>query len=213
MDFYGEVKGSLRVADGILMVVDAVAGAQVSTEIIWEEADNRNTSRIVFVNKMDRENADFGKALDSLQNKLTMQIVPVTIPIGAGESFSGIVDILEQKAYAYENGKAKEVDIPADMADDIETYREMLIDAAAEGDDDLMMKYLDGEDLTTDEIVVGLKNGVKAAKVAPVFCGCTAQNIGVDKVIDAICKYAPNPLEASEEVKEDAPLLLWSLKL
>ena len=205
MDFYGEVKGSLRVADGILMVVDAVAGAQVSTEIIWEEADNRNTSRIVFVNKMDRENADFGKALDSLQNKLTMQIVPVTIPIGAGESFSGIVDILEQKAYAYENGKAKEVDIPADMADDIETYREMLIDAAAEGDDDLMMKYLDGEDLTTDEIVVGLKNGVKAAKVAPVFCGCTAQNIGVDKVIDAICKYAPNPLEASEEVKEDAP--------
>ena len=101
------------------------------------------------------------KPLDSLQNKLTMQIVPSPFPSGQGESFSGIVDILEQKAYAYENGKAKEVDIPADMADDIETYREMLIDAAAEGDDDLMMKYLDGEDLTTDEIVVGLKKWCK----------------------------------------------------
>ena len=143
MDFYGEVKGSLRIADSILMVVDAVSGTQVSTELIWEEADKRNTARFVLVNRMDRENADYDKAFNSLKDTLTMDIVPVTIPIGAGESFSGIVDLIEMKAYTYENGKAKAIDIPANMEDEVESYREMLIESAAAGDDDIMEKYLD----------------------------------------------------------------------
>lgn len=205
MDFYGEVKGCLRVADCLLMVVDSVSGAQVSTEIIWEEADKRKTARFVLINKMNRENADYGKALTSLQDKLTMSVVPVTIPLGAGDTFNGIVDIIEMQAYVYENGKAKAVDIPADLSDDIETYREMLIEAAAEGDDDLTMKYLEGEELTKEEILAGLAIGIKGGKVAPVFAGSSGQNIGLDKLADALVSFAPSPLEAAEEIKPDEP--------
>lgn len=205
MDFYGEVKGSLRIADSILMVVDAVSGTQVSTELIWEEADKRNTARFVLVNRMDRENADYDKAFNSLKDTLTMDIVPVTIPIGAGESFSGIVDLIEMKAYTYENGKAKAIDIPANMEDEVESYREMLIESAAAGDDDIMEKYLDTMELTDAEIIKGLKGGIKKGELAPVFAGGSLANIGIDKVVDAICAYAPNPLEAAEEIDPDAP--------
>lgn len=205
MDFYGEVKGSLRIADSILMVVDAVSGTQVSTELIWEEADKRNTARFVLINRMDRENADYDKAFNSLKDILTMDIVPVTIPIGAGESFSGIVDLIEMKAYTYENGKAKAIDIPADMEDEVESYREMLIESAAAGDDDIMEKYLDTMELTDAEIIKGLKGGIKKGELAPVFAGGSLVNIGIDKVVDAICAYAPNPLEAAEEIDPDAP--------
>lgn len=205
MDFYGEVKGSLRIADSILMVVDAVSGTQVSTELIWEEADKRNTARFVLVNRMDRENADYDKAFNSLKDTLTMDIVPVTIPIGAGDSFSGIVDLIEMKAYTYENGKAKAIDIPADMEDEVESYREMLIESAAAGDDDIMEKYLDTMELTDAEIIKGLKGGIKKGELAPVFAGGSLANIGIDKVVDAICAYAPNPLEAAEEIDPDAP--------
>ncbi|MGI5873216.1 MAG: elongation factor G [Bacillota bacterium] len=205
MDFYGDVKGCLRIADNLLMVVDAVSGAQVSTELIWEQADKRKTSRFVLVNKMDRENADFAKALDSLKNVLSMDIVPVVIPIGAGETFSGVVDLIDMKAYAYENGKAKEIDVPADMEDEIENYREMLMESAAAGDDDIMEKYLDTLELDRDEIIKGLKGGVKNGEVAPVFACGAYTNIGIDKVVDAICAYGPNPLEASDEVKADEP--------
>lgn len=206
MDFYGDVKGSLRIADSILMVVDAVSGAQVSTELIWEEADKRSTARFVLVNRMDRENADFDKALNSLKEVLSMDIVPVTVPIGAGETFSGIVDLIEMKAYSYEKGKAVAMDIPADMEDTIEEYREMLIEAAAAGDDDIMEKYLDTMELSDAEIIAGLKGGIKKGEIAPVFaCGATA-NIGIDKVMDAICTYAPSPLESSDEIDADAPM-------
>ena len=209
MDFYGDVKGCLRIADSLLMVVDSVSGAQVSTEIIWEEADKRKTSRFILVNKMDRENADFSKALESLRSTLSAEVVkniaPVVIPIGAGETFSGVVDLIEMKAYAYDNGKAKEIDIPADMEGEIESYREMLMEAAAEGDDAIMEKYLDTLELDHDEIIKGLKGGVKNGEVAPVFAGGAYTNIAIDKVVDAICAYGPDPVAASDEVKPDAP--------
>ena len=205
MDFYGDVKGSLRIADCLLMVVDAVSGAQVSTELIWKEADKKKTSRFVLVNRMDRENADFDKSLESLRSALTMDIVPVQIPIGAGETFSGVVDIVEMKAYTYEKGKAKEIDIPAELEDDIENYREMLMEAAANGDDDLLEKYLDTLELDHDEIVKGLKAGIKNGELAPVFACGALSGIGIDKITDAICAYAPNPLEASDEIDADAP--------
>src|SRR5699024_10493938 len=119
---------------------------------------------IAFVNKMDRENADFYKAMESMQNTLTRQIVPLQLPIGKESSFSGVVDLISLKAYQYANGKATEIPIPADMQADVEHYREMMIEAAAEGEDEITMKYLDGEELTTDEIILGLKEGIKNAK-------------------------------------------------
>lgn len=205
MDFYGDVKGSLRIADNLLMIVDSVSGAQVSTEIIWEEAEKRKTSRFVVINKMDRENADFGKALDSLKSTLSNDIVPVVIPIGAGDTFSGVVDLIEMKAYNFENGKAKEIPVPSEMEDEIDEYREMLMESAAAGDDDIMEKYLDTMELTDDEIIKGLKGGVKNGEVFPVFACGSLENCGVDKVVDAICAYGPSPLEANEEIDADAP--------
>ncbi|MEG1478383.1 MAG: GTP-binding protein, partial [Clostridiales bacterium] len=196
MDFYGEVRGSLRVADSLLMVIDAVAGAQVSTEIIWEEANERDTSRIIFVNKMDRENANFEKTIESLREKLTKNIIPVTIPIGEGEDFRGIVNIIDNKAFTYEDGKPTEIEIPADMEDNIAKYREMLYDAAAEGDDDIMEKYLDGEELSKKEVLKGLHNGVKNAKVTALYCGSATNNIGIDELMDAIFFDCPDPIEA-----------------
>lgn len=199
-DFFGEVKGALRVSDSILMVVDAVAGVEVSTEIIWDLADQMEIPRIAIINKMDRENADFHKALDSMKDHLTKQIIPVQIPIGAEADFGGLVDLLEMKAYQYDqSGQSKEVSIPEDLMGDVETYREMLIEAAAEGDDELTMKYLEGEELTDSEIEAGLKAGIFAGNVVPVLCGSALKNIGADRLLDFIVKYAPSPLERSEE--------------
>ena len=193
-DFFGEVVSTLRVADCLVMVVDAVAGVEVSTEIIWELADEQNIPTIGFINKLDRENADFKKAFDSMQATLTRQIVPIQLPIGKEDGFNGIVDLISQKAYKYDNGKATEIPVPDDMKADIEHYREMMIEAAAEGDDEITMKYLDGEELTDDEIILGLKEGVKNAKVVPVVCGCATKNIGADKLFDILVDYAPSPL-------------------
>lgn len=193
-DFFGEVVSTLRVADCLVMVVDAVAGVEVSTEIIWELADEQNIPTIGFINKLDRENADFKKAFDSMQSTLTRQIVPIQLPIGKEDGFNGIVDLISQKAYKYDNGKATEIPVPDDMKADIEHYREMMIEAAAEGDDEITMKYLDGEELTDDEIILGLKEGVKNAKVVPVVCGCATKNIGADKLFDILVDYAPSPL-------------------
>jgi len=199
-DFFGEVKGALRVADSILMVIDAVAGVEVSTDIIWELADKMNLPRIAFINKMDRENADFYKSLESMREKLTKQIVPFQIPIGAEASFKGVVDLIEMKGYSYDgNGKGTPIDIPADLMSDAETYREMLIEAAAEGDDELMMKYLEGEQLTDSEIVSGLKEATFAGSVVPVLCGSALKNIGYDRLLQFIIDYAPSPLERIED--------------
>ena len=193
-DFFGEVVSTLRVADCLVMVVDAVAGVEVSTEIIWELADEQNIPIIGFINKLDRENADFKKAFESMQSTLTRQIVPIQLPIGKEDGFNGMVDLISQKAYKYDNGKATEIPVPDDMKADIEHYREMMIEAAAEGDDEITMKYLDGEELTDAEIILGLKEGVKNAKVVPVVCGCATKNIGSDKLFDILVDYAPSPL-------------------
>jgi elongation factor G len=194
-DFFGETESSIRVADSILMILDSVAGVEVRTEIIWDLADENNTPCMAFINKMDRENADFEKALDSMQTKLTRQIVPVQLPIGKEAGFKGIIDLIEEKAYEYgADGKAKPVAIPAELADDVEHYREMMIEAAAEGEDEITMKFLDGEELTKEEIVLGLKEGIKQAKVVPVLCGSSLKNIGADLLMDFIVNYMPDPL-------------------
>ncbi|MEL7567663.1 MAG: elongation factor G [Dehalobacterium sp.] len=199
-DFFGEVKGALRVSDCLLMVIDAVAGVEVSTEIVWDLADQKDIPRIAFVNKMDRENADFIKALDSMREKLTKQIVPVQFPIGSEADFNGIVDLIEMKAYKYgANGKASEIPIPGELMSDVETYREMMIEAAAEGDDEITMKYLEGEELTNEEIIAGLKAGISAGNVVPVLCGSALKNIGADLLLNVLKDYAPAPLERIED--------------
>ncbi|MBR6824418.1 MAG: elongation factor G, partial [Firmicutes bacterium] len=207
-DFFGEVCSTVRVADSLVMVLDAVAGVEVSTELIWELADEHKTPLIAFVNKMDRENADFYKAVDSM-GILTRDIVPVQLPIGKEAGFSGMVDLVAMKAYKYDGGKATEIAIPADMQDDIDHYRELMVEAAASADgidEEITMKYLEGEALTSEEIISGLKAGVRHGQIVPVLCGCATKNIGVDKLMDMLVDYAPSPLDHLEEGADAKPV-------
>ena len=205
-DFFGEVSSSLRVADSLVMVLDAVSGVEVSTEIIWELADEKTTPIIAFINKMDRENANFNKAVDEMKSSLSRQIIPVQLPIGSDASFSGLVDLISMKAYKYIDGKATAIEIPEDMKDEAESARESLIEAAAEGEDEITLKYLDGEELTPEEIVIGLKAGIKDGKVVPVLCGSATKNTGADKIMDFIVDYAPSPLDIMDKDKKDNPV-------
>ncbi len=196
-DFFAEVVSTLRVADSLVMVIDANGGVEVTTEIIWEMADDQQIPMLAFVNKLDRENADFYKALEDMQEKArsfsqTRQVVPIQLPIGKEASFEGVVDLINLKAYKYEKGKAVEIPIPGDI--DVDTYREMLVEAAAEGDDEIMEKFLDTMELTTEELIIGLKGGIKQAKLVPVLAGSATNNIAVDKLMDILIDYTPSPL-------------------
>jgi len=193
-DFIGEVKGALRVSDSAMFVVSAVDGVEVQHEIIWDLADEANLPRIVFINKMDRENADFNKVLNDLKTKFKANFVPVQIPIGSFNSFTGVVDVINEKAYTGE-GKGKETEIPGDLVDDIASYKEQIIEAAAEGDDDLTLKFLEGEELTPDEIKDGLKKSIKSGKAVMVLAGSATKNIGVAQLLDVIVDYLPAPEE------------------
>ncbi len=189
-DFIGEVKGSLRVADGSIFVVSAVDGVQVQHEVIWDMAGEM--PKIVIVNKMDRENANFDKVLDDLKAKFGANFVPIQLPIGAFTDFSGVASVLENKAYSGD-GKGKEIPVPDDMADYIETYRETLVEAAAEGDDELTMKYLEGEELTPEEIKDGFQKALAMGKVVPVLACSAVKNIGVAQILDFLATYFPAP--------------------
>lgn len=193
-DFIGEVKGALRVSDTAMFVVSAVDGVEVQHEIIWDIADQYNLPRIVFINKMDRENANFDRVLDDLKAKFKANFVPIQIPIGSFTTFNGVVDIINGKAYTGD-GKGKETGIPGELEDDIANYREQLIEAAAEGDDDLTMKYLEGEELTPDEIKDGLKKSVALGKAVLVLAGSATKNTGVAQLLDVIINYLPAPEE------------------
>ncbi len=199
-DFIGEVLAVLRVVDCALFVVSAVDGVEVQTEIIWEHADKRELPRLVFINKMERENAHFFKVLDDLKEKFNTHFAPVMLPIGQAADFSGIVDMIEQKAFSYGNdGKAVEIAVPGGMADTIGEYREMLIEAIVEADDELMMKYLEGEELTPEELKEGLKKGVATNKVVPVLCGSAIKNSAVINLMNFLVKYCPPPEDKSTE--------------
>jgi len=198
-DFIGEVKSAMRASDGLIMVVDGVAGVEVMTEVHWEAANEANLPKVVFINKLDRENSSFEKTVAALRERFGSQVVPMTLPIGAEDKFSGVVDILQNKAFKFEGNKAIPTDIPADLINDIEKYHDALMEAAAEGNDELMMKYLDGEPLTEEEIAAGIKAGVKNAKIVPVFCGSATKNIGVQPMMDALVELMPSPLDAAPE--------------
>lgn len=189
-DFIGEVKGSLRVADGALFVVSAVDGVQVQHEVIWDIA--AELPKIVVINKMDRENANFDKILDNLKAKFGANFVPIQLPIGAFTDFSGVVNVMEQKAFTGD-GKGKEIPVPGDLADQMEVYREAMVEAAAEGDDELTMKYLEGEELTLDEIKDGFRKSLALGKFVPVLSCSATKNIGVAQILDFLAAYFPAP--------------------
>lgn len=193
-DFFSEVKGALRVADSVLVVLCAVSGVEVQTEVGWKEAEKAKLPKLAFINKMDRENANFGRVLQQMKDQLHGNIIPLQLPIGAEASFSGIVDVLSMKAYKYnKDGSYQEQEIPGDMADQVQEARDGLMEAAAEGDDELLMKYLDGEPLSDEEIRIGFKKAFAAGSVIPVLCGSALNNIGVKHLMDFLVDVVPAP--------------------
>jgi elongation factor G len=206
-DFFSEVKGALRVADSVLLVLCAVSGVEVQTEIGWRETEKANLPKVALINKMDRENANFDRVLQQMKDVFKKNIVPIQLPIGSVENFSGIVDILKMKAYKYasSSGEYQEEEIPDEMKAAAESAREELIEAAAEGDDELLMKYLDGEELSEEEIDTGLKNAFKANSFVPVLCASTLNNIGIGPILDFIADIVPSPIDVTEKPMEEEP--------
>jgi len=195
-DFVGDVKGTLRVVDGAVVLVCAVSGVEVHTEKVWQYADEYNLPRLVFINKLDRENANFDRALTQVQEQLSNKAVAVQLPIGSEANFRGVIDLVNMKAILYDPKKGKDYtvgEIPAELQAEAESYREKLIEAVAETDDELVMKYLEGETLTTEEITRGLRVGTIAGTIIPVLCGSALANIGVQPLMDAIIACLPSP--------------------
>jgi len=208
-DFIGEVKGTLRAVDNVLMVVCGVSGVEVQTEVIWDYASEKEMPRIIFINKLDRENSSFNKVLDELKDTFGTGIVPIQIPIGSETAFTGIVDILKQKAYDFKSGKMNEIEIPAELQDQVAEHREAIMEAAAEGDDELLMKYLEGEELTPEEIIAGFKKGVKEGKIYPVLAGSALNNIGIPLLMDSLVDFLPSPAEINDkDLLNDKPSAL-----
>ena len=193
MDFVGEVISALSVADSALVLVDAVSGAEVGTEVAWNYCDKFKLPRFVVINKMNRDNADFKKALDSVSQLTDVRLLPIELPWGEKADFQGVIDLLSMKAY---KGDGKEaVDIPAEYADAAEEARMELIEAAAEGDDALLEKYLEGEELSSDEIFQGLKKVILDGSFIPVFVTAGAAEIGIAPLLNAIINLLPSPAE------------------
>ncbi|GAC1362810.1 MAG: elongation factor G [Ktedonobacteraceae bacterium] len=194
-DFVGEVKAGLRVADAALVVVTAEKGVEVGTELTWQFADERHLPRVVLVNKLDRENTSFDQALESLRAKFGTRVVPLQIPIGEQAGFKGVIDLVTRKGYTFEGGKAQEVTIPADLKSNLTTYRDQLIESAVESDDAIMEKFLDGIELSDEEILSVVKKGTCSGLLIPVLCGSASKNIGVQTLLDIIVDYLPSPLD------------------
>ena len=201
-DFVGEVKAGLRVADAALVVVTAEKGVEVGTELTWQYSDERNLPRMVLINKLDRENTSFDNALKSLRDRFGLKVVPLQIPIGEQSGFRGVVDLVSQKGFTFEGGnKVQEVAIPAELKENISSYREPLIESAVESDDAMMEKFLEGEELNDEEVLSVVKKGTRSGQLIPVLCGAGSKNIGVQTLLDAIVDYLP---DAAETVPEDA---------
>ena len=201
-DFVGEVISALYVADGAVVLVDAVAGIEVGTEVAWSYADKFGRPRFLLINKMDRDNANFQKMLTQAQETFDARFIPVQLPWGEGEAFQGVIDLLTMKAYAGAGTEAQ--DIPAELADAAEEARMALVEAAAEGDDSLLEKYLEGEELTADEVVRGLKAVVMSGDYVPVFVAAGEKEIGLAPLLEAMIALMPSPAEAPALPAENA---------
>jgi len=202
VDFTIEVERSMRVLDGAVAVFCAVGGVQPQSETVWRQANRYEVPRMVFVNKMDRVGANFYEVEKQIKERLKANPVPIQLPIGAEDNFKGVIDLVEMKAYVWEDeaamgSKYEVVEIPEDMKEKAEEYREKLIEAISETDDDLMEKYLAGEELTTEEIKKGIKAGCLSLELVPMTCGTAFKNKGVQPLLDAVVDYLPAPTEVA----------------
>ncbi|MEI8390437.1 MAG: elongation factor G [bacterium] len=198
VDFTVEVERSLRVLDGMVAVFCAVGGVQSQSETVWRQANRYQVPRLIFVNKMDRTGANFYRVVDQIRDRLQGNAVPIQIPIGSETDLTGIVDLVEEKAYIYKDDLGKEVDIteiPEDLKELTSKYREQLIEAVSEHDDELMMKFLEGESPSTEEIKSALRKATIANKILPVTCGSAFKNKGVQLLLDAVIDYMPSPVD------------------
>lgn len=198
VDFTVEVERSLRVLDGSVAVFSAKDGVQTQSETVWRQASTYHVPRIAFINKMDTVGANFLHAVQTMKDRLHANAVAMQLPIGKESTFVGIIDLLTRKAEIYKDDQGKEIEVtevPDDMKDEVEEYREMICEAAAEADDALMEKYLGGEELTIEEIKVALRKQTIACKVFPVFCGSAYKNKGIQMLLDAVLDYLPSPLD------------------
>ncbi len=198
VDFTVEVERSLRVLDGSVLVLAAKGGVQPQSETVWRQAEKYHVPTISYVNKMDTTGADFFACVEQISSRLGANPVPIQIPVGSEENFKGIVDLIKMKAFIHKDDLGKEIeviDIPADLKEKAEEYRAKLVESVAEQDDELMMKYLDGEELTEDEINKGLRLGTLACKMVPVCCGSSYKNKGVQELLNAVVAYMPSPLD------------------
>ena len=198
VDFTVEVQRSLKVLDGAVTVLAAKGGVQPQTETVWRQADKYSVPRMVYVNKMDTTGADFMLCVDQLKNRLHANAVPIQLPIGAEDGFQGIVDLVKMRALIHKDDLGREIeetDIPADLKDLAEEYHEKMVEAAAEQDEELMMKYLDEGELSEEEIKKGLRMGTIANAIVPVTCGSSYKNKGVQELLNAIIDYMPSPLD------------------
>ena len=198
VDFTVEVERSLRVLDGAVTVLDAKSGVEPQTETVWRQAEKYGVPRMIFVNKMDVLGANYYKVIDNVKDRLRANVVPIQLPIGAEDTFVGIVDLIAMKAEIYKDDLGKEfevVDILADMAETAQEWREKLIESVAETDEELMMKFLEGEELTRDEIIATIRKQTIKGEMIPMTCGSAYKNKGVQMMLDAIVDFMPSPLD------------------
>ena len=199
VDFTAEVERSLRVLDGAVAVFDAVAGVQPQSETVWRQADKYHVPRICFINKMDRVGADFYRAVDTIVDRLKARPVPIQIPVGAEDQFRGVVDLVEMKAVIWRDetlgAEFDVVEIPEDLKEKAQVYREQMIEAVSEFDDALFEKFVHGEALTNDEVRSGIRKATITMKIFPVICGSAFKNKGVQTMMDAVVDYLPSPLD------------------
>jgi elongation factor G len=206
VDFTVEVERSLRVLDGGVVVFDAVAGVEPQSETVWRQADKYSVPRFCFVNKMDRTGASFQRTLDMIVDRLKAKPIPVQLPIGAEADFLGVIDLIDRVAIVYHDDLGENIertDVPENMKDEVEVARLALIEAVAEGDEDLMVRYLDGEELSPEDIREGLRKATLDNALVPVLCGSALKNKGVQPMLDAIAWYLPSPLDVPPVVAED----------
>ncbi len=199
VDFTIEVERSLRVLDGAIAVFDGVNGVEPQSETVWRQADKYKVPRICFINKMDRVGADFEMSIESIKERLGANPIAVQVPIGAEDSFKGVVDLIEMKAYVWKGqdlGQKFEIEeIPADILADVQRYRTQIVERIVEFDDSLMEKYLDGKEVTVQELKSALRTATLSQKVFPVFCGAAFKNKGVQSLLDGVIDYLPSPLD------------------
>jgi elongation factor G len=195
INFIEDARGCLRAADGVIVIVSAISGVKAETEKIWKYASEFEVPRVVFVNKMDKDTANFSRAIGELEKSFKTEAIPLQVPIGSGDSFIGIVDLIKMKAYKYGNGKAEEFEIPSDILPEVEGYRKKLVEKIAELDDALLERYLEGGELSEDEIIKGIREGSLTKRFIPVTCGAAVRNIAIPQLLDAAILCLPSPVD------------------